>query len=85
MFHSLLKTWFGLVDQWGYAGVFVMMAIESTVFPLPSEVVIPPAAYYAEQGRFHFWGIVMALLSVLPVLGAFVIWLPVAAGLALQA
>lgn len=60
MFHSLLKTWFGLVDQWGYAGVFVMMAIESTIFPLPSEVVIPPAAYYAEQGRFHFWGIVMA-------------------------
>ena len=31
-----------------------------------------------------FWGIVMALLSVLPVLGAFVIWLPAAAGLALQ-
>ncbi len=60
MFHSLLKTWFGLVDQWGYAGIFVMMAIESTVFPLPSEVVIPPAAYYAEQGRFHFWGVVMA-------------------------
>ena len=60
MFHSLLKTWFGLVDQWGYAGIFVMMAIESTVFPLPSEVVIPPAAYYAEQGRFHFWGVVLA-------------------------
>lgn len=60
MFHSLLRVWFGLVDQWGYAGVFLMMAIESTVFPLPSEVVIPPAAYYAEQGRFHFWGIVLA-------------------------
>ena len=42
MFHSMLKTWFGLVDQWGYAGIFVMMAIESTVFPLPSEVVIHP-------------------------------------------
>lgn len=60
MLHSLMRMWFGLVDQWGYAGVFLMMAIESTVFPLPSEVVIPPAAYYAEQGRFHFWGIVLA-------------------------
>lgn len=60
MFHDLLKFWFGLVEQWGYVGVFTMMAIESTVFPLPSEVVIPPAAYYAEQGRFHFWGIVAA-------------------------
>jgi len=37
-----------------------MMAIESTVFPLPSEVVVPPAAYWAEQGRFHFWGVVAA-------------------------
>jgi predicted PurR-regulated permease PerM len=31
-----------------------------------------------------FWGLVMALLSVLPVLGAFVIWVPVAVALALQ-
>ncbi|MBI5710067.1 MAG: DedA family protein [Candidatus Eisenbacteria bacterium] len=37
-----------------------MMAIESTVFPLPSEVVVPPAAYWAAQGRFHFWGVVAA-------------------------
>lgn len=60
MFHSLLRVWFDLSLQWGYLGVFLMMAIESTVFPLPSEVVIPPAAYWAEQGRFHFWGIVVA-------------------------
>src|SRR5258706_229292 len=58
MFHSLLRVWFGFVDHWGYAGVFALMAIESTVFPLPSEIVIPPAAYYAEQGRFSFWGVV---------------------------
>jgi membrane protein DedA with SNARE-associated domain len=36
------------------------MAIESTVFPLPSEVVIPPAAYLATQGHMHFWGVVAA-------------------------
>lgn len=60
MFHQMLATWFRLSLEWGYGGVFVMMAIESTVFPLPSEVVIPPAAYWAEQGRFHFWGVVAA-------------------------
>ena len=60
MFHSLFQTWFHLTLEWGYAGVFIMMAIESTVFPLPSEVVVPPAAYWAEQGRFHFWGVVAA-------------------------
>jgi len=60
MFHSLFALWFRLVHDWGYAGVFTLMAIESTVFPLPSEIVIPPAAYWAEQGRFHFWGVVAA-------------------------
>ena len=60
MFHSLFALWFRLTLDWGYAGVFTMMAIESTVFPLPSELVVPPAAYWAGQGRFHFWGVVAA-------------------------
>src|SRR5215467_12575819 len=60
MFHSLLATWFHLSLAWGYPGIFLMMAIESTVFPLPSEVVIPPAAYWAEQGHLSFWGVVIA-------------------------
>lgn len=60
MFHSLLALWFRLTLEWGYLGVFTLMAIESTVFPLPSEVVIPPAAYWAAQGHMHFWGVVAA-------------------------
>ncbi len=60
MFHDLLATWFRLALAWGYGGVFLMMAIESTVFPLPSEVVIPPAAYWAAQGHLSFWGVVAA-------------------------
>src|SRR5260221_6086755 len=60
MFHSLLSVWFHLTLKWGYPGVFLLMAIESTVFPLPSEVVVPPAAYWATQGRMSFWGVVAA-------------------------
>ena len=60
MFHSLFALWFRLTLEWGYWGVFTLMAIESTIFPLPSELVVPPAAYWAEQGRFHFWGVVAA-------------------------
>ncbi|MBI5506712.1 MAG: DedA family protein [Deltaproteobacteria bacterium] len=60
MFHAMFALWFRLTLQWGYAGVFVLMAIESTVFPIPSEVVVPPAAYWAEQGHFSFWGVVLA-------------------------
>jgi len=48
------------VHDTGYFGVFIMMAIESTVFPLPSELVVPPAAYWAAQGSFSFWGVVFA-------------------------
>lgn len=60
MFHSLFAQWFGLVHDWGYAGVFVLMAIESTLIPLPSEFVMPPAAYWAAEGRMSFWGVVAA-------------------------
>lgn len=60
MLHDLFATWMLLTKEWGYAGVFVMMAIESTVFPLPSEVIVPPAAYWAHQGHFSFWGVVIA-------------------------
>lgn len=60
MFHSLFALWFRLSLEWGYAGVFVLMAVESTVFPIPSEIVVPPAAYWAEQGHLSFWGVVLA-------------------------
>ena len=60
MLHSLFVTWFQLSRRWGYLGVFLLMAVESTVFPIPSEVVVPPAAYWAAQGEMSFWGIVLA-------------------------
>lgn len=60
MFHELFATWMKLTLDWGYPGVFLMMAVESTVFPLPSEVIVPPAAYWAQQGHLNFWGVVIA-------------------------
>ncbi len=60
MFHSLIALWFSWVSQWGYLGVIVLMAMESSIFPVPSEVVIPPAAFYAAQGKMSFWGVVWA-------------------------
>lgn len=60
MFHDLFVAWLEMSRDWGYAGVFILMAIESTVFPLPSEIVMPPAAYWARQGHMNFWGVVAA-------------------------
>lgn len=58
--HSWLESWFGLVRDWGYLGVVVLMAMESSIFPVPSEVVIPPAAYLAAQGNMSLTGVILA-------------------------
>lgn len=47
---TLIETWFGWVHNWGYGGVILLMAMESSIFPVPSELVIPPAAILAAQG-----------------------------------
>ncbi|MBI3812792.1 MAG: DedA family protein [Nitrospirae bacterium] len=57
---ALIVIWFNLVRDWGYPGIVLLMAIESSVFPLPSEVVIPPAAYWAAQGKYSLWGVILA-------------------------
>lgn len=58
--HALLKIWFGWVLSGGYFGIIVLMAMESSVFPVPSEIVIPPAAFLAAQGKLSFIGVVLA-------------------------
>jgi membrane protein DedA with SNARE-associated domain len=58
--HQLLELWFHWVLNWGYLGIIVLMAMESSIFPVPSEVVIPPAAFLAAQGHLDFYGVVLA-------------------------
>jgi membrane protein DedA with SNARE-associated domain len=37
----------------GYPGIFLLMAMESSIFPVPSELVMPPAGYLAQQGEMN--------------------------------
>jgi len=40
----------------GYAGILLLMAIESACIPLPSEVIMPFSGYLVYTGRFNlFW------------------------------
>lgn len=54
--HNLLVLWFGWVHKMGCLGVILLMAMESSIFPVPSEVVIPPAAFLVAEGKMTLWG-----------------------------
>ena len=58
--HNWVGIWFQWVHDWGYPGIIILMAMESSVIPIPSEVVIPPAAYWATQGRYSLGGVILA-------------------------
>jgi len=58
--HHLLEVWFGWVQDWGYVGIILLMAMESSIFPVPSELVIPPAAFLAAEGKLNIYGVVAA-------------------------
>lgn len=58
-----LSAWYMVMLQsWGYPAIVLMMGLESSIFPLPSEVVIPPAAHLVATGQLQMSmpGIVLA-------------------------
>ena len=38
----------------GYPGIVALMAMESSILPVPSELVMPPAGYWAAKGEMNF-------------------------------
>ena len=64
-------TW--LVDKilsMGYFGIVVLMALESSFFPFPSEIIMIPAGFLASQGLLNIYlVIIMGILGSL--LGAY--------------
>jgi membrane protein DedA with SNARE-associated domain len=60
MFITFINWVLAASDGLGVLGVFVLMTIESSFLPLPSELVIPPAAWLASQGKMSLVLIVIA-------------------------
>lgn len=53
MLAQIIQVIVDAVAQFGYAGVFLMMFLESTFFPIPSELIMIPAGYLAYKGEMH--------------------------------
>jgi len=61
LLHQFSDWYLSVLAQGGYWLIAGLMALESTVVPIPSEVIIPPAAYLAHtQGQFSVVGVILA-------------------------
>jgi len=49
-----------VIEQLGYAGVFVAMGLESACIPLPSEVIMPFAGFVVWKGELTLIGVTLA-------------------------
>ncbi len=58
--HNLVQGLLHLIYDWGYWGIVFLMTLESTVFPIPSELVVAPAGYWVAQGKMNFFMVVLA-------------------------
>ncbi|RII31128.1 MAG: DedA family protein [Geobacter sp.] len=57
--HELIQWLVLTIRDMGYPGIFLLMAMESSIIPVPSEMVMPPAGYLAYLGHMN---LVVAIL-----------------------
>lgn len=58
-----------VIGDMGYVGILLLMAMESSLFPIPSELVVPPAGYLASQGQMRI-GLVIFFSTLGSLIGA---------------
>ncbi|CAI8951577.1 DedA family protein [Methylocaldum szegediense] len=58
--HELIDWLVSTIGAMGYTGIFLLMAMESSVIPIPSEIVMPPAGYLAQQGKMDLTLVILS-------------------------
>ncbi|MCX6774992.1 MAG: DedA family protein [DPANN group archaeon] len=56
---STLTAW---IAEAGYMGLFFLIAGESSLLPLPSEVILPFAGFLVFSGKMMFWPVVLVAI-----------------------
>ena len=55
MLHEIAVAIVSYIGDLGYIGIFLLMFLESTFFPFPSEIVMIPAGYLAYKGEMNLY------------------------------
>ena len=56
-----MESWiFDLIERGGYAGIFLLMLLETIFPPIPSEVIMPVAGVTASRGSMSLLGVIGA-------------------------
>ena len=63
MIHEIANTIVQYIGDMGYLGIFLLMFLESTFFPFPSEIIMIPAGYLAFKGEMSF--ILVVIIGIL--------------------
>ncbi len=59
MIHQIAETIVQYIGDMGYWGIFLLMFLESTFFPFPSEIIMIPAGYLAHKGEMDIYIVVL--------------------------
>ncbi len=57
--HEIINWLVATVGAMGYPGIFILMAMESSVIPIPSELVMPPAGYLVQAGQMEMLPVIL--------------------------
>ena len=59
MIHEIAQYLLNTIGSMGYLGIFLLMFLESTFFPFPSEIIMIPAGYLAYQGEMNLYMVIL--------------------------
>ncbi len=71
MIKELAQDLVELIFDWGYLGIFLLMTVESSFIPFPSEIILIPAGYLASEGKMSL-SLIMASGLGGSMVGAFI-------------